>query len=169
VTGLLSVPGDEKLVHGSADQLLVGYLQRARERLTRTNADEDGGQAERTFERDGNREVQRVAGAVKAKSGDLLRALAVAGQGIVFQPTFIVGAEIASGKLLPILEDFHHSQGAPTRYIRATASFLARSARSPTSLRSSSPTTVGEGPPAASSQNEIAAEIDSRSEDSHPT
>ncbi|MFL6681663.1 MAG: LysR substrate-binding domain-containing protein [Burkholderiaceae bacterium] len=59
-----------------------------------------------TFERDGNREVQRVSGSVKANSGELLRALALAGQGIVFQPAFIVGAEIASGKLSPILEDF---------------------------------------------------------------
>jgi DNA-binding transcriptional LysR family regulator len=58
------------------------------------------------FERDGAREVQRVAGAVKANSGELLRALAVAGQGIIFQPAFIVGAEIASGELSPILEDF---------------------------------------------------------------
>ncbi len=58
------------------------------------------------FERDGNREVQRVAGAVKANSGDMLRSLAVAGQGILFQPAFIVSTEIASGKLLPILEDF---------------------------------------------------------------
>jgi DNA-binding transcriptional LysR family regulator len=47
-----------------------------------------------------------VAGAVKANSGDLLCALAVAGQGIIFQPAFVVGAEIASGKLLPVLEGF---------------------------------------------------------------
>jgi len=50
--------------------------------------------------------VQRVHGSVKANSGDLLRALAVAGQGIIFQPAFIVGTEIASGNLVPILEAF---------------------------------------------------------------
>lgn len=59
-----------------------------------------------TFERDGERIVQRVRGTVKANNGDLLRALAVAGQGIIFQPAFIVGAEIAAGKLLPLLEGF---------------------------------------------------------------
>jgi DNA-binding transcriptional LysR family regulator len=59
-----------------------------------------------TFERDGQRIVQPVRGSVKANSGDLLRALAVAGQGIIFQPAFIIRTEIASGKLGPILEAF---------------------------------------------------------------
>ena len=59
-----------------------------------------------TFERGGERIVQRVRGTVKANNGDLLRALAVAGQGIIFQPAFIVGPEIAAGKLLPILQGF---------------------------------------------------------------
>ncbi len=58
------------------------------------------------FNRSGERIVQRVRGSVKANNGDLLRALAVAGQGVIFQPAFIVGAEIASGSLLPILESF---------------------------------------------------------------
>lgn len=59
-----------------------------------------------TFHRDKERIVQRVRGSVKANNGDLLRALAVAGQGIIFQPAFIVGAELAAGKLVPILEEF---------------------------------------------------------------
>ena len=59
-----------------------------------------------TFERGGERTVQRVRGSVKANNGDLLRALAVAGQGIIFQPAFVVGSEIAAGKLVPILEGF---------------------------------------------------------------
>ena len=59
-----------------------------------------------TFNKDGERIVQRVRGSVKANSGDLLRALAVAGQGVIFQPAFIVGAEIAAGRLVPILEEF---------------------------------------------------------------
>lgn len=54
----------------------------------------------------GERIVQRVRGSVKANNGDLLRALAVAGQGVIFQPAFIVGAELATGTLVPILEDF---------------------------------------------------------------
>lgn len=59
-----------------------------------------------TFERGGERVVQRVRGSVRANNGDLLRALAVAGQGIVFQPAFIVGDEIVTGRLVPILEGF---------------------------------------------------------------
>ena len=59
-----------------------------------------------TFHRNGKRIVQRVRGSVKANNGDLLRALAITGQGIIFQPAFIVGTEIAAGKLVPILEDF---------------------------------------------------------------
>ena len=59
-----------------------------------------------TFERDGKRIVQRVRGTVKANNGDLLRALAVAGHGIIFQPAFVVGAEIATGRLVPILAEF---------------------------------------------------------------
>ena len=59
-----------------------------------------------TYERDGERIVQRVRGSVRANNGDLLRALAVAGQGIILQPVFIVGGEIASGKLVPILREF---------------------------------------------------------------
>lgn len=59
-----------------------------------------------TFEHDGKRVVQRVRGSVKANNGDLLRALAAAGQGIIFQPAFIVGGEIAAGRLVPILDEF---------------------------------------------------------------
>ena len=58
------------------------------------------------FNRGGERILQRVRGSVKANNGDLLRALAVAGQGVIFQPAFIVGAEIAAGRLVPILEGF---------------------------------------------------------------
>lgn len=58
------------------------------------------------FEHEGTRLVQRVRGSVKANNGELLRSLAIAGQGIIFQPAFIVGAEIAAGALVPILDRF---------------------------------------------------------------
>ena len=45
-------------------------------------------------------------GSVKANTGELLRALAVAGQGIILQPAFIVSTEVAAGKLVPSLEAF---------------------------------------------------------------
>lgn len=59
-----------------------------------------------TFEHNGERVVQRVRGSVKANNGDLLRSLAVAGHGIIFQPAFIVGTELAAGKLISILSEF---------------------------------------------------------------
>ncbi len=58
------------------------------------------------FDYAGERMAQRVRGTVQTNNGDLLRALAVAGQGIVYQPGFVVGDDIASGRLVPILEGY---------------------------------------------------------------
>ena len=58
------------------------------------------------FEHRGKRIVQRVRGSVKANNGDLLRTLAVAGQGIIFQPAFVVGSELATGELVRVLNGF---------------------------------------------------------------
>ncbi|MFY9641295.1 MAG: LysR substrate-binding domain-containing protein, partial [Rhodomicrobium sp.] len=43
-----------------------------------------------------------VRGSLKANNGDALTAAAVAGEGIVYQPTFLVAREIAAGLLVPI-------------------------------------------------------------------
>ena len=48
----------------------------------------------------------RVQPSVHATNGDLLRELAVAGGGIILQPSFIVGAELARGTLVPLLTDY---------------------------------------------------------------
>lgn len=48
----------------------------------------------------------RVQPGVHATNGDLLRELAVAGGGIILQPSFIVGAELARGTLVPLLTDW---------------------------------------------------------------
>lgn len=48
----------------------------------------------------------RLRPSVHATSGDLLRELAVAGGGIILQPTFIVAAELARGALVPVLADY---------------------------------------------------------------
>jgi DNA-binding transcriptional LysR family regulator len=48
----------------------------------------------------------RVQPSVHATNGDLLRELAVAGGGIILQPSFIVGAELARGTLVPLLTDW---------------------------------------------------------------
>jgi DNA-binding transcriptional LysR family regulator len=43
---------------------------------------------------------------VHATNGDVLRELAVAGEGIVLQPNFIVGTDVASGVLVPLLTEW---------------------------------------------------------------
>lgn len=48
----------------------------------------------------------RVHPAVHATNGDLLRELAVAGGGIILQPTFIVGEQLARGTLVPLLTEY---------------------------------------------------------------
>ncbi|QRN52215.1 LysR family transcriptional regulator [Dyella caseinilytica] len=45
----------------------------------------------------------RVRGDFRADSGDLLRSAALAGQGIILLPTFIVGDDLARGDLVPLL------------------------------------------------------------------
>jgi DNA-binding transcriptional LysR family regulator len=46
-----------------------------------------------------------IAGNLSANNGDALRAAAVAGQGIIYQPTFIVGDDIRTGALSPLVLD----------------------------------------------------------------
>ena len=48
----------------------------------------------------------QVKGNYRSDSGDLLRAAALAGQGVVYLPTFIVGEELARGELVPLLRDW---------------------------------------------------------------
>jgi DNA-binding transcriptional LysR family regulator len=53
----------------------------------------------------GNEEV-KVNGPVCADNGDILCAAAVAGLGVTLLPTFIVGADLRSGKLRQVLSEF---------------------------------------------------------------
>ena len=46
-----------------------------------------------------------VSGTLRANNGDALRAAAVAGQGIIYQPTFIVADDLRAGTLVPIKLD----------------------------------------------------------------
>ena len=57
--------------------------------------------------RDGQESVVRIQPAVHATNGDLLRALAVGGEGITVQPDFIVREDLAAGRLVPLLNDWH--------------------------------------------------------------
>ncbi|WP_029014587.1 LysR family transcriptional regulator [Niveispirillum irakense] len=54
----------------------------------------------------------RITGRLRANNGDALREAAIAGQGLVQLPTFIVGEDLSRGKLLPVLDDFALSQSA---------------------------------------------------------
>ena len=56
------------------------------------------------FGRDG-RTVVAVRGSLKANNGDVLVEAAKAGQGIVYQPTFLVAHDIRSGHLVPLKLD----------------------------------------------------------------
>jgi DNA-binding transcriptional LysR family regulator len=51
-------------------------------------------------------ESVRVAGRLNANNGDVLRLAAVRGEGIVIQPTFLIGDDLASGDLVSILPGF---------------------------------------------------------------
>jgi DNA-binding transcriptional LysR family regulator len=58
------------------------------------------------FYRSGKMHSVRVKGVLQANNGDLLREAAIAGMGIIAQPSFIVGDAIRSKKLVPILHDY---------------------------------------------------------------
>lgn len=47
-----------------------------------------------------------VSGFLTANNGDVLRMAALAGEGIVRQPSFIVGGDLLSGRLVPLLESY---------------------------------------------------------------
>lgn len=59
-----------------------------------------------TFEGPDGTVSVRVAPRLRTNSGDTCRALALAGSGIIMQPDFIVGADLASGALVPLLGEF---------------------------------------------------------------
>ena len=75
------------------------------------------------FGQNGEREVA-VSGTIRASNGDALRTAAVAGIGIVYQPTFILSDALRSGRLVPIGLDLPLFQSfsayavyAPTRHV----------------------------------------------------
>ena len=48
----------------------------------------------------------RVEGSLHSNNGDLLAEAAAHGGGIVFEPAFIVGPDVRSGRLVPLLQEF---------------------------------------------------------------
>lgn len=59
-----------------------------------------------SFEHDGGRDTVRIKGGFSANNGEALRAAALAGRGIILQPTFIVGEDIRAGRLRTVLDDY---------------------------------------------------------------
>jgi DNA-binding transcriptional LysR family regulator len=58
------------------------------------------------FEHAGENHVVRIKGPMHANNGDLLREAALAGMGIILQPSFIVGDDIRSNKLITLLPGY---------------------------------------------------------------
>ncbi|MFC5474942.1 LysR family transcriptional regulator [Paraherbaspirillum soli] len=59
------------------------------------------------LQRDGKTHTVRIKGGLHCNNGDLLRAAALGGMGIIRQPTFIIGDDIRNGRLVPLLTDYH--------------------------------------------------------------
>src|SRR5512135_420865 len=53
----------------------------------------------------------RVAGNLHANSGDALRAAAVQGLGVIYEPDFLLDAAIRAGELVPLLPDYRSGGG----------------------------------------------------------
>ncbi len=47
---------------------------------------------------------------LRTNSGDTCRAAALAHQGIILQPTFLVGADLAAGRLVELMPDYHSTE-----------------------------------------------------------
>ena len=60
-----------------------------------------------------------VSGNLRANNGDALLAAALAGQGLIYQPTFIVGDELRAGRLVPVRLDV-----APSELLAVHAVYL---------------------------------------------
>ena len=54
----------------------------------------------------GKRHAAKVKGILVANNGDFLREAAIAGMGIVMQPSFIVGDAVRQKRLVPLLCDY---------------------------------------------------------------
>lgn len=60
----------------------------------------------RFVDKDGKDQVIRFSSRLRANNGDVLRLAALAGAGVAFQPSFIVGEDLGAGRLVPLLADY---------------------------------------------------------------
>jgi DNA-binding transcriptional LysR family regulator len=61
---------------------------------------------------DGRLETVRVDGRLRANNAEVTRAALLAGAGLALSPDFIVGPDIAAGRLVPLLTDYENPFGA---------------------------------------------------------
>jgi DNA-binding transcriptional LysR family regulator len=54
----------------------------------------------------------RYPKSTRSRYGELLRAAALAGEGIILEPTFIVGEDLAQGSLVPLLSGWEIPQAS---------------------------------------------------------
>jgi DNA-binding transcriptional LysR family regulator len=89
-----------------------------------------------TFHGPGGERRVRVSGPLRSNNGDALMQAAIAGLGIVHQPTFIVGDALRDGRLVHLLSDWSlpqisiHAVFAANRHVsakvRTFVDFLAK-------------------------------------------
>ncbi|GLQ51825.1 LysR substrate-binding domain-containing protein [Dyella flava] len=70
------------------------------------------GESTWTLVRDGKSVKVSVSGNLRANGSVLLREAAIGGAGLVLMPTWLVGQDIAAGRLVPVLEPWAPSLGA---------------------------------------------------------
>ena len=58
------------------------------------------------FESEGSTEEVQVSGRFRANNGDALRTAALAGHGLIMQPTFIVGEDLRAGRLVRVMTSY---------------------------------------------------------------
>ncbi|WP_236183205.1 LysR family transcriptional regulator [Pseudomonas juntendi] len=58
------------------------------------------------FRQAGKAQAIQVAGRMRANNGEILRDAAIAGMGVTYLPTFIVGQALADGRLVTVLDDW---------------------------------------------------------------
>lgn len=86
------------------------------------------------FSRDGEEHSVAIHGSLRSNNGDTNRLAALAGLGIIREPTFIIGDDLRAGRLVPVLPDYQtrpvvvHAVYLPTNRhsakIRAITDFL---------------------------------------------
>jgi len=72
-----------------------------------------------TLSRDGKRQKVMVSGNLRANGSEVLREAAIGGAGLLLMPTWLVGADIAAGRLMPVLEEWSPSPNAEEGAISA--------------------------------------------------